>query len=66
MQERANGELFDAVSLQKKKVKLLSVEAAQKDKLIASLEAEKQKNAGTQFSVLTTSKTFTRCFGLMT
>lgn len=45
-QTSANRELFDALSVQKKKVKALLQGNQEKDAIIASLEDEKAKNAG--------------------
>jgi len=45
-QTDANSELFDALGVQKKKVKTLTLANQEKDAIIASLEDEKAKNAG--------------------
>ena len=48
-QTSANRELFDALSVQKKKVKALIQANQEKDAIVASLEDEKAKNAGEPF-----------------
>ena len=48
-QTNANSELFDALGVQKKKVKTLIQANKEKDAIIASLEDEKAKNAGEPF-----------------
>ena len=63
MQAHANSELFDAVCLQKKKVKVLTLANQEKDAIIASLEDEKAKNAGKLPSALFSIHGFLkRCF----
>ena len=48
-QTSANRELFDALSVQNKKVKALIQANQEKDAIVASLEDEKAKNAGEPF-----------------